>query len=144
MMRPIWSRAPALQASRGPLIASPQADLASGKSIGDADQRDEPDRPKNIDHCRTPESVPSAEYAVSRDMSGAGTRGRAHFGQFSPITSLEGVSPGLGSRNGASLTAVCALALQPSRSAGLILMMRLLCMTVDANSPRSNFRLAAF
>jgi hypothetical protein len=37
------------------IIASPQTEVASGRSINDDEQRDEPERPENIlDHCRTP------------------------------------------------------------------------------------------
>ena len=37
------------------IIASPQTEVASGQSIDDDEQRDEPGRRENIlDHCRTP------------------------------------------------------------------------------------------
>jgi hypothetical protein len=37
------------------IIASPQTDVASGHSINDGEQRDEPERRENIlDHCCTP------------------------------------------------------------------------------------------
>jgi hypothetical protein len=37
------------------IVASPETEVASGHSINDDEQCDEPERPENIvDHCRTP------------------------------------------------------------------------------------------
>jgi hypothetical protein len=65
------------------VTASPQTELASGQSICDDNQRDEPACPENIlDHCCTPNrpsvshasAVRLAMYALSREVS-RGARG---------------------------------------------------------------------
>jgi len=54
------------------IIAPPQTQAASGCSINEDEQRDEPERPESIfDHCRTPSQACCGQYTLSaaiRDM----------------------------------------------------------------------------